>query len=157
MMGGKTMKRLSMVILALLLLAGCSSSGFDKSEAAEKKCKMEIYSAQDDTLLNTVDDQEQLKQLLAIDTWETADEKSEGLTPEYKLCVYQEKTLLAGQSPDDERDYELIETLTTFRDSTYVEAEFSPEVIKNMKLSEEYLTFYYLMPEKLAESLREAV
>jgi len=146
-----------MVILALLLLAGCGANGPDKGEAAEKKSKMEIYSAQDDTLLNTIDDQEQLKQLLAIDTWKTADKKPEGLTPEYRLCVYQEKTLLAGQSPDDERDYELIETLTTFRDSSYVEAVFSPNVFKNVELAEDYLTFYYLMPEKLAESLREAV
>jgi len=146
-----------MIILALMLLAGCSSNVSDKGEAAEKKCRLEIYSAQDDTLLNTIDDQEQLKQLLAIDSWEEAGEKPEGLTPEYKLCVYQEKTLLAGQSPDDERDYELIETLTTFGDNTYVEVEFSPDVIKNMELSEDYLTFCYLMPENIAESLRDAV
>jgi len=151
------MKKLSMVILAIMLLAGCSSNVPGNGEAAEKKCRLEIYSAQDDTLLNTIEDQEQLKQMLAIDSWETADEKPGKLTPEYKLCVYQEKTLLAGQSPDDERDYELIESITTFKNSTYVEAVFSPDVIKNMELAEDYLTFCYFMPENLAESLREAV
>ncbi|WP_337484981.1 hypothetical protein, partial [Porcipelethomonas sp.] len=66
-----------------------------------------------------------------------------------------EKTMLWGQDPDKDREYELIATITTFLDSSYIEEVISSDVVKNMKIPEYAMTFYYIMPDKIMETLHE--
>lgn len=146
------------MILCLLLLAGCGiNSKETETEETEKKCKIEVQAAEEDTLLQTIEDQNTVNELLDMEQWEEAESLPEDLTPEYKLVVYQEETILLGQDPDEERDYEIIETLITYEDSPYVTEIISSDVIKNMEISEEYLTFNYIMPDEEVDALHNIV
>lgn len=117
-----------------------------------RKSRIEIFSIQDE-LLSTIDNEDTINNLLNNNDWSEVNELPEGLTPEYKLLVYQEKTLLAGQDPNEERDYELIETIIIFEDSPYVIEVISSEVVKNMILPSDVLTFYYELPDSTIENI----
>ena len=58
-----------------------------------------------------------------------------------------------GQDPDEERDYELIETIITFQNSPYIKDVISSEVIKGAIIPENIMTFYYIMPDDAIEEL----
>lgn len=146
------------LIICTLFLAGCGHSGSSGSNENEKKqSKIEIYSVQDDELLKTIDDQDTVNRLLETYNWETVESLSADLIPEYKMLVYQEKTLLQGQDPNEERDYELIETVITFQNSQYIAEVISSDVIKNMTIPEDVMTFYYIMPDDIQKELHEMI
>ena len=143
------MKKIIGVLMILtLLLVGCSHN-VPQQDNEKKQSRIEIYSAQDDVLLQTIEEQEAVNKLLDTSSWETLESVSDDLIPEYIWLVYQEKTLLAGQDPSEEREYELIETIITFQDSPYIKQIISSTVIKNMIISEDVLTFYYSMPDDI--------
>ena len=79
------------------------------------------------------------------------------LIPEYTLIVYQEKTVLFGQDPNAARDYEIIETLITYQNSPYIQEVISGDVIKNMDISEDFLTFYYITPDDTLDTLYDMI
>ena len=137
-----SMKRILVIAVYVFCLAGCTLGCSRNNDDAKKQIRIDIYSPQDEFLL-VIDDQETIHDLLDDKNWTLVDHLPDNLTPEYKLCVYQQKTLLAGQNPDEERDYELIETITTFQDSSYVTEVIAGSVVKNMVLSDSVLTFYY--------------
>ncbi len=148
------MKRIITILIACMFcLAGCAGGTGD---GAKKKSRIEIFSI-DDELLSTIDDGDTINNLLNNNDWSEANELPDGLTPEYKLLVYREKTLLAGQNPDDEREYELIETIITFKDSPYVIEAISSEVVKNMIIPSDVLTFYYELPNGTVENIINAI
>ena len=141
-------KIIGVLIILTLLLVGCSHN-VPQQDNEKKQSRIEIYSAQDDVLLQTIEEQETVNKLLDTSSWETLESVSEDLIPEYIWLVYQEKTLLAGQDPSEEREYELIETIITFQDSPYIKQIISSTVIKNMIIPEDVLTFYYSMPDDI--------
>ena len=141
-------KIIGVLIILTLLLVGCSHN-VSQQDNEKKQSRIEIYSAQDDVLLQTIEEQETVNKLLDTSSWETLESVSDDLIPEYIWLVYQEKTLLAGQDPSEEREYELIETIITFQDSPYIKQIISSTVIKNMIISEDVLTFYYSMPDDI--------
>ena len=65
--------------------------------------------------------------------------------------------MLYGQDPNEERDYELIATLITYQNSSYIKEIISSAVIKNMIIPENALTFYYVMPDDIQEDLYELI
>lgn len=143
------MKKIIGVLMILtLLLVGCSHN-VPQQDNEKKQSRIEIYSAQDDVLLQTIEEQETVNKLLDTSSWETLESVSDDLIPEYVWLVYQEKTLLAGQDPSEEREYELIETIITFQDIPYIKQIISSTVIKNMIIPEDVLTFYYSMPDDI--------
>lgn len=141
-------KIIGVLIILTLLLIGCSHN-VPQQDNEKKQSRIEIYSAQDDVLLQTIEEQETVNKLLDTSSWETLESVSDDLIPEYIWLVYQEKTLLAGQDPSEEREYELIETIITFQDSPYIKQIISSTVIKNMIIPEDVLTFYYSMPDDI--------
>lgn len=148
------MKRIiAIIITCMLCLAGCAFQTNSKDDEVKKKSRIEIFSIQDD-LLSTIDNQDTINHLLNNSDWSEADKLPEELTPEYKLLVYQEKTLLAGQDPNEERDYELVETIILFEDSPYVMEVISSDVVKNMRLPSDALTFYYKLPDSTINKIR---
>ncbi len=151
-------KLISILIICALFLTGCGNSVSNYSdEETKKKNRIEVYSAQDDTLVTTIDDQNTTNQILDSSDWEEAEQLPDDLNPEYKMLVYQEKTLLYGQDPDEEREYELIETLITYQDSPYTEEIISSDVIHNMIIPEDALTFCYVMPDEIQKELDEII
>ena len=151
---------IALTLTAALLLAGChaaeeGSPTSQGQEEAAKACKMEVLSAQDGSLLATVTDQEAIGALAELEEWKEAEKPPEGLSAQYRLFFYQEKTLLLGQDPDAEREYEPILRLTTYQDSPYVELVLSGELIKNIRLPESSLTFCYEASDGFREQLEK--
>ena len=141
-------KIIGVSMIFALLLTGCSHNiPQDVHDDEKKQSRIEVYSAQDDMLLKTIDEQDTVNKLLDTSSWEPLESVSDDLTPEYILLVYQEKTLLAGQDPSEERAYELIETIITFQGSPYIKEIISNTVIKNMIIPADVLTSYYSMPD----------
>ena len=148
------MKRIIAIIIACMLcLAGCTFQANSKDDEVKKKSRIEIFSIQDD-LLSTIDNQDTINDLLNNSDWSEVNKLPEELTPEYKLLVYQEKTLLAEQDPNEKRDYELIETIILFEDSPYVIEVISSDVVKNMRLPSDILTFYYELPGSTMDKIK---
>lgn len=147
------MKRIMTALLLsmVLLFAGCSSDIFQGDTESKKQSRIEVYSVEDEKLIKTIDDQSIVNDLFSTDKWELKDKLPDGLVPEYQLLVYQEKTILLGQDPDEEREYELIATLVTFRDSSYVEEIISDDAVKNIIVPEYAMTFCYIMPDGVKE------
>ncbi len=152
------MKRIITILIACMFsLAGCAFQTTNSTgDEVEKKSRIEIFSIQDE-LLSTIDNEDTINNLLNNNDWSEVNELPEGLTPEYKLLVYQEKTLLAGQDPNKERGYELIETIIIFEDSPYVIEAISSEVVKNMILPSDVLTFYYELPDSTIENILDII
>lgn len=155
---------LLITIGVVLCLTGCSfikpNDTLDtlpstQQENATKSCKLEVLSVQEDTLLKTIDDQDAVSKFLQTDEWKEVDKLPQDLVPEFKLDIYQEKTRLAGQDPNTEREYESIVNITTFRDSSYVEERISADMVKNVKIPDEFLTFYYNIPDDIIHELRQ--
>lgn len=146
------MKKLIGLFICIILLTGCAGGSEGK-----KKLRIEIYSASDGSLINTVEDSEGANRPADFSDWEPAEGLTEGSEPEYQLLIYQEKTLLYGQDPADEREYELIETVTTFRGSPCVRDIISDSVLTGFTVPDDVLTFYYIMPDEVREKLGEKV
>ena len=153
------MKKLgcTLFIAGLMFATACGAnpSADEQIEAATKQCKIEVFSAQDDSLLTTIDDEDAVSQFTIKDQWEMVDDLPDDLVPQYQLIVYQQKTLLAGEDPDKEREYEAIEYLTTYQDTSYIEEQISPDVVKNIKVPQEFLTQYYLAPDETIGNLEQ--
>ena len=138
-------KLIGIFIIFSLCFTGCnSSSSPNENENNKKKSKIEIYSVEnsEDTFLKIIDNQETINEFLNTENWKSEDNLPENLIPEYKIFVYQEKTLTLGQNSDEEREYELIETITTFQDSSYIQDVISNNVITTA-VPEDTLIFYY--------------
>jgi len=153
-------KLIGIMMVLVLLLAGCGSNTSESNQNYQdekKQSKIEIYSVDKDELLQIIDNQNTVNKLLDMSDWEELDSISANLMPEYLLLVYQEKTLLYGQDPNEERDYELIETVITYEDSSCVTEIISNAIIKNMIIPESALTFHYTMPDDISNSLHELI
>lgn len=136
--------------LLLLLLAGC---GIASGRRLERRLRVEIYAAGGGELLAAVEDSGQAAELVELP--EALTGSTNGLTPAYELRVYQEKAPPGDEAA--ERDYELIETITTFRDSPCVAASFSEDLVSSPVFPREALNFDYTMPERAAARLAAAL
>lgn len=151
-------KIIGALLIFALLLTGCRyNTPREKQEDEKKHSKIELYSAQDDELLQTIDNQDTVNKLLNTSDWEVIESISDDLKPEYIMLAYQEKTLLYGQDPNEARDYELIATVITYQNSSYIKEIISSTVIKNMIIPENALIFYYAMPDDIQEDLHELI
>lgn len=148
------MKKALLLLLAGVLVActGCAHTAAKEPKA----CKVEVYSDGGE-LLKTIDDQETIELLTPTEDWADAEAPQPEPAAQYELVVWQEKTLLAGEDPEGEREYEVILNLTLYQDSPLVKTVISPQAVKNMRLSEEMLTAYYTLPDETLSALRQAV
>lgn len=147
---------LTLLIGVGLLCSGCAGAepSQEPKEESSKLCKIEVLSSEEDTVLTTIEEQEMVEKFIHSDKWEVIEELPGDVIPEYEMIVYQEKTLLQGQDPDEEREYEIIERITTYQDSTYVKESISPDVIKNMNVPAVFLTQYYMVPDEMIDELQ---
>ncbi len=154
------MKRVAFALaLCFLFLVSCGTTTSPNEEelSEKKKVRIEVYSAQGEECLKTITDQEDAATLLEIGEQEIVEAPLGDLTPEYELRVYQEKTLLMGQDPEAEREYELIETLTTFCDSNYVASYISGNVVHSGNIPEDLMTFYYELSDETRQTLYDMI
>ena len=151
-------KFISIFTICVLFLTGCGNSVYNhNNEDTKKKSRIEVHSAQNDTYVTTIDDQNTINKILDTSDWKEAEQLPDDLKPNYTMLVYQEKTLLYGQDSNEERDYELIETLITYQDSSYVQEIISSNVVHNMIIPENVITFYYVMPDENLKELEQII
>ena len=146
------------VAACTLLLSSCGVPQADGETAEEQKhAKIEVYAAQDDALLATLDDAVLIDALMGTDLPQTENTPPDGLIPEYELRVMQEKTVLLGENPDAPREYEQIATILTYQGSDQVTQTIEEDVVRSLPLPEDSLTFCYALPEGAHEQLLDAV
>lgn len=91
--------------------------------------------------------------------WSRLSEEVDG-EPLYSYVYCQEKTRLAGQDPEEARDYEALMSFSVFEDGAVVKmavlkgADEIPGIYGGSILAD-FLTFYVEAPEETAEALRD--
>lgn len=135
-----------------LFLIGCGSQ-------QEKKCRIEIVSAETLDVIKTLEEMEQkeLETLLDMEHWEETAEPDETLMPEYEIIVYQEKTPTTISAGDTEDNYEKIAAYVTYENSRLVKEVIDGDVIKSGKIPEDLLTVYYETSETFTEHFEKMV
>jgi len=153
MTGRKRSIILYLTALTVFLCTGCGSSR--SREYTEEELggfvKIEVYSAGDGELLNTVEDEESIYQFNHISVGdygseehqEELKEKQQEEEARYLFAAYKSPAAkIGGKEP------EKVFTLTVYENSNIVKMQVSEGSIKNMSLPEEFLTFYYEIPEE---------
>lgn len=155
-----------LAVLAVLALGGCGNiaDGPAGRPEGEKDCYLEV-TAPDRESLGVIPQGEVLDGIFSDGSgqhsWVLDGERPQGLEPEYLCLLWQQETLLAGQGPDADRDYEVVLRVTTFPGTNYVEVEVPAEAVGLWglpeELTEQVLNFSFLAPEESVAALREAV
>ncbi len=143
-------------ILVIFICMGCAASEDKKytQEELDGLVKIEIYSAESEELLKTVEDEETLYQYNQLAFY---DSDVETLQEELKEKVQDAKEayfFISYKSPSaviNNGELEQVMTLTLYQESNVVKMTVSPESIKNISLPEELLTFYYEVSEEERE------
>lgn len=154
-------KILLLIALGIVLsVSGCSKESTEETtEAADvKKCRLDIYSADDSSkVLLTIDDQETVNKLLDMSKWEReTTDVPQNMTGKYGIVVWQEKVLPEGQKTDEENEYEMIETITTFEGNSFIELVYSQNAVRNA-IPISNIAFYYSVPDEFLETLQKAI
>lgn len=153
----KMNKKLVVIISLLLLfvLCGCNTEN-------QKLKKVEVFSS-DNTLLNTIEDKEELKtfneNLSLEENWNETDEnylqqeeelkkKSEDYEVQYVFKTYQ-----ATVAKISSESLEKVMEITVYKSSNIIKIEVSPDTIKGGSIPAEFLTFYYETSDKIIEYL----
>lgn len=169
------MKNLLKVLVCMMticvLLAGCGSE-----EESDKLCRIEVLSGEDGTVLKIMENMTQDEAAAFLDVqqemnisgvsldilgFDVAQHDSgeirseEGLAPEYRIILYQEKTKTVIQSGDD--TYQKIMEYVTYKDSDLVKMIICGDVAEDVELKEEFLTVYYNGTDIFFANLREAL
>ncbi len=157
---------LLLVLSVILGVSGCAKGQAAKESAKETeaeetetiKRRLEIYSAEDSsTILVTLEDLEIVNKLMDDSGWTNVEKAPEDLEPEYGIVVWQEKKVNYKQPEGTEPEFEVVETITTFKDSDYIEKVYSQNAVKNTMLPVSAVGFYYTVPEEFFELLQDVL
>lgn len=139
-------------MFGLFICAGCSAKQGEKytMEDLDNLAEIKIYSADNNELIKTINDEEQLYQYNqcslfdASDIEERQDELEEGLEgakEEYYLVTYKYPAARFG-----EKELEENTTITLYEDTNIIKLTVAEESIKAFAVPEEFLIFYYELP-----------
>ncbi|MBD5393608.1 MAG: hypothetical protein HDR71_04925 [Lachnospiraceae bacterium] len=146
-------------ILAVMWIGGCSWENHrNEEEDLQRLVRLQVYSADDNTLINTVEEKELL---IRFNKWTGSDfsyseEAQERLKQEAEnsgASYY----IVSFNSPAAKINDGTLEkgiTITVFKDSNIIEMLVDPGNIKNFKIPEEFLTFYDEISDEDMEFLR---
>lgn len=152
------------IVLTGFILAGCGVSEESKYTPEETDvAKLEVYEAGSDTLLKTIEDEETLYRFDQV-SWVSGDDdtewewESEPVWPEelketvkniretYNIVVYKDSVAKFGN-----KEPVKILTITLYENTNIARILVAEDAAKNFSMLEEYLTFYYEMPEQESE------
>lgn len=156
-MNKKINVKISILIMFLLCIcAGCSAQQGRKytTEDLDNLAEIRIYSAENDELVKTISDEEQLYKynqcsLFDDDTEEHQNELKESLEgkrEQYYLISYKYPVAHFG-----EKELEENTTITLYENTNIVKMVVAGENIKALSISEELLTFYYELSDEEME------
>ncbi|MDE7268097.1 MAG: hypothetical protein K2N89_11590 [Lachnospiraceae bacterium] len=150
---------LFLVFITICTLTGCGFRVEANEDKFEKLYRIEIQDV-DGTNIVTLEELSNKEMVRFFDDedgkWNTALFYSEeGLTPQYIINVYQEKTQTVIQTEDGDA-YEKVLTYMTYEDSDIVKVVVDENTVHGM-VSEDDLTFYYRGTEKFFSALNDAI
>lgn len=158
------MKKVYLLLLFITIctLTGCGLRIEAKEDKDEKRYRIEIQDA-DGTNIVALEELSNDKMFDFFDddggNWNTEIAYSdEGLTPQYVINVYQEKTLTV--IPAEEADaYEKVLIYTTYENSDLVKVVVDDNVLHGVTygVSKDALTFYYKGTELFFSTLHDAI
>ena len=143
-----------LLVLGLCVCAGCSAGRERKYtiEELDNLAEIRIYSAENDELIKTISDEEQLYQFNhrpffddsdIIERQSELEKELEGAKAQYYLVTYKYPVARFG-SKELERNV----TLTLYEEADIIKMAAAQESIKAFSIPEEFLTFYYETSEE---------
>lgn len=146
-------------VLILSLCVGCSARHNKYTvEELDNLAKIEIFSATDNELITTVNDEEllyQFNQHLNLNSEDIEKHQKElkqdiaQLDEQYYLISYKNPVAKFGS-----KELEKNLTLTLYEDTNIVKMEVSQESIKSFPIPQEFLVFYYNISDEDIEFYR---
>lgn len=141
-------------MFVLCICAGCSAQQGRKYtiEDLDNLAEIKIYSAENNELVKTISDEEQLYQYNQYSLFDDSDieerqdelEKNlEGAKEQYYLISYKYPVARFG-----EKELEENTTITLYENTNIIKMAVAEESIKAFAIPEEFLTFYYELSEE---------
>lgn len=142
-----------LLVFVLCICAGCSAQQGRKYtiEDLDNLAEIKIYSAENNELVKTISDEEQLYQYNQYSLFDDSDieerqdelEKNlEGAKEQYYLISYKYPVARFG-----EKELEENTTITLYENTNIIKMAVAEESIKAFAIPEEFLTFYYELSE----------
>ena len=149
------MKKLWIAALLGLMLA-LSGCGGEKTEDAEEAAaveegqyKIEIFTAESTAVpVNTTEDPTVIQKLLESPEWERITEVPGDLVPEFGLRIWKKVEVNYNKT-------EVIETITTFKDTDCIERVYSSNAVKGANIPVSVAAFYYKVPQEFLDTVKE--
>lgn len=143
-----------LLIFGLCICAGCSARQGEKYtvEDLDNLAEIRIYSAEDHELIKTISDEEQLYQYNQCSVFDDSDitERQdelkrglEGAKEQYSLISYKHPVARFGKKELEENT-----TITLYEDTNIIKMTVAEESIKGFSIPEEFLIFYYELPDE---------
>ena len=143
-----------LLVFILCICAGCSAQQGRKYtiEDLDNLAEIKIYSAENNELVKTISDEEQLYQYNQYSLFDDSDieerqdelEKNlEGAKEQYYLISYKYPVARFG-----EKELEENTTITLYENTNIIKMAVAEESIKAFAIPEEFLTFYYELSEE---------
>ena len=143
-----------LLVFILCICAGCSAQQGRKYtiEDLDNLAEIKIYSAENNELIKTISDEEQLYQYNQCSLFNDSDieerqdelEKNlEGAKEQYYLISYKYPVARFG-----EKELEENTTITLYENTNIIKMAVAEESIKAFSIPEEFLTFYYELSEE---------
>lgn len=144
----------SLFVFGLCICAGCSAQQGEKYtlEELDNLAEIRIYSAENNELIKTISDEEELYQYNQCSIFDDSDiverqgelEKNlEGAKEQYYLVAYKYPVARFGGKELEENT-----TITLYEDTCIIKMTVAEESIKAFTIPEEFLTFYYELSEE---------
>ena len=143
-----------LLMVGLFICAGCSAQQGGKYtvEDLDNLAEIKIYSAENNELIKTISDEEQLYQYNQCSLYDDSDTEEhqhklekdlEGAKEQYYMISYKYPVARFGGE-------ELVEntTITLYEDKNIIKMTVSGESIKGFSVLEEFLVFYYEVSEE---------
>ena len=142
-----------LLVFGLCILAGCSTQrGKYTIEDLDDLAEIRIYSAENNELINTISDEEQLYQYNQCALFDESDiierqgelkKELDGAKEQYHLISYKYPVAHFGK-----KELEKNITITLYEDTNIVKMTVAEESIKGFSIPEELLIFYYEISEE---------
>ena len=143
-----------LLVFILCICAGCSAQQGGKYtiEDLDNLAEIKIYSAENNELIKTISDEEQLYQYNQCSLFNDSEieerqdelEKDlEGAKEQYYLISYKYPAARLG-----EKELEENTTITLYENTNIIKMTVADESIKAFSIPEEFLTFYYELSEE---------
>lgn len=141
---------LCLLVFGLCVFAGCSAGQGKKyaTEELDGLAEIRVYSAENNALIKTIYEEEQLYQYIQCSLWKDLDveeerqnelkKEAEGAREQYYLVSYKYPAARFGS-----RELEETATITLYENTDIIKMAAAKESVKGFPVPEEFLIFYY--------------